>query len=305
MKTNKKVLAGAMAILLATGGMTNKAFAEEDKRPYEVNPPRVTEDEEDSTIFKSQEEAERAAEKALENDPTKNNYKLYFFSGINGPLWSYELISDNKINTTDKKQEPEKQDNTNKKETEEVNKVLNDNVAKINALSELTAEEKATYETKLKEVSKDEKAMTDIIAEAQKLNEERIQSKNKPNPTKKDEDKKPEPKKEKDKTVVEENNEVGFATKEAAEKAAKEALKNDKINKSYNVSQGRDGKYYYVLSPVVEETQKKEQAKKKPVVNKNTKKAAPNPKTGIDSISSIGTLLTAVSAAYFGTKKRR
>lgn len=44
-----------------------------------------------------------------------------------------------------------------------------------------------------------------------------------------------------------ENNEVGFKTKAAAEKAAKEALKNDPINKNFSVSEN-NGKFFYVLT---------------------------------------------------------
>ena len=42
----------------------------------------------------------------------------------------------------------------------------------------------------------------------------------------------------------------GYATKEEAEAAAKEALKEDKVNNSYTVSQGANGRWYYVLSAV-------------------------------------------------------
>ena len=44
-----------------------------------------------------------------------------------------------------------------------------------------------------------------------------------------------------------ENNEIGFKTKAAAEKAAKEALKNDPINKNFSVSEN-NGKFFYVLT---------------------------------------------------------
>ena len=39
----------------------------------------------------------------------------------------------------------------------------------------------------------------------------------------------------------------GYATYEEAEAAAKEALKEDKVNNAYEVVQGADGRYYYVL----------------------------------------------------------
>lgn len=45
-----------------------------------------------------------------------------------------------------------------------------------------------------------------------------------------------------------ENNENGYKTKEAAEKAAKEALEKDPVNKSYTISQNADGRYIYLLS---------------------------------------------------------
>ena len=42
----------------------------------------------------------------------------------------------------------------------------------------------------------------------------------------------------------------GYKTKEEAEAAAKKALENDPINKSFDVRQGADNLWYYVLSPV-------------------------------------------------------
>lgn len=50
-----------------------------------------------------------------------------------------------------------------------------------------------------------------------------------------------------------EETEKGYDTREEAEKAAQKALENDPINKSYKVSQGKDGKFYFQLSPVEEE----------------------------------------------------
>lgn len=58
-----------------------------------------------------------------------------------------------------------------------------------------------------------------------------------------------------------ENNEVGYKTKENAEKAAQAALdaqeEGKKINKSFTVNQAANGKYMYMLSPV--ESEKPEQ----------------------------------------------
>ena len=44
----------------------------------------------------------------------------------------------------------------------------------------------------------------------------------------------------------------GFDTEREARIAAEKALENDPINKSYTITQGADGKYYYQLSPVEE-----------------------------------------------------
>lgn len=44
-----------------------------------------------------------------------------------------------------------------------------------------------------------------------------------------------------------EETKVVYKTKEDAEKAAKAALKNDKINNAYDITQGIDGNFYYVL----------------------------------------------------------
>ena len=44
----------------------------------------------------------------------------------------------------------------------------------------------------------------------------------------------------------------GFDTRREAEIAAEKALENDPVNKSYTISQGSDGKYYYTLSPAEE-----------------------------------------------------
>ena len=116
-----------------------------------------------------------------------------------------------------------------------------------------------------------------------------------------------------------EETEKGYETKEEAEKAAKEALKNDEINKSYSVSQGSDGKWYYVLSPVEADEDSKEEEKDKDqktvktgqsnARTSNTPKGqtrvtTTNPKTGIAGITSVASVLAAASVAYKQNKKR-
>ena len=48
--------------------------------------------------------------------------------------------------------------------------------------------------------------------------------------------------------VVEDNAENGFASEQSATKAAKEALKNDPINKSFSISKAKNGRFFYVLT---------------------------------------------------------
>lgn len=113
MKTNKKVLAGTMAILLATGGLANKAFAEEDMRTNEVNTSTSDQDKDDTKVYKSMEEAEKAAKEALKNDPVNNWYTLNYF----GDFWYYTLIVDDNIDSNKQTTKPESE--SEKKSTEE------------------------------------------------------------------------------------------------------------------------------------------------------------------------------------------
>ena len=70
------------------------------------------------------------------------------------------------------------------------------------------------------------------------------------------------PNKKEDPKKTEENNEVGFSSKEKAEKAAKKALENDKINKSFTISEN-NGKFFYALSPAEDLSDVKEEEDKK------------------------------------------
>lgn len=74
---------------------------------------------------------------------------------------------------------------------------------------------------------------------------------------------KPNKKEEEKETPSKENNEVGFSSKEKAEKAAKKALENDEINKSFTISE-KDGKFFYALSPAedLSDVKEKEEDKK-------------------------------------------
>lgn len=71
------------------------------------------------------------------------------------------------------------------------------------------------------------------------VDKEKDNKETKPETGKQETGKKDEGKKEETKVV--------YKTREDAEKAAKEALKNDKINNAYDITQGIDGNFYYVL----------------------------------------------------------
>lgn len=75
---------------------------------------------------------------------------------------------------------------------------------------------------------------------------------------------KPNKKEEEKETPSKENNEVGFSSKEKAEKAAKKALENDEINKSFTISEN-NGKFFYALSPAedLSDVKEKEEEDKK------------------------------------------
>ena len=60
------------------------------------------------------------------------------------------------------------------------------------------------------------------------------------------------------------NNEVGFVKREFAEQEAKWVLKNDKVNKSYEIVETANGRWSYVLSPFEKEkTEEKKPEEKK------------------------------------------
>ena len=63
------------------------------------------------------------------------------------------------------------------------------------------------------------------------------------------------------------NNEVGFVKREFAEQEAKWVLKNDKVNKSYEIVQTANGRWSYVLSPF----ENKKPEEKKPEEKKEEK----------------------------------
>ena len=113
----------------------------------------------------------------------------------------------------------------------------------------------------------------------------------------------------------------GYESFDAAKKAAVNALKNDKINNAYNIQEGADGKYYYVLR-IDDKTDKdkkdnkvaaKKDAKKdvKKDTNKDTKKDVKNknklPKAGSanEVITLAAASLTTISGGHLIKKRRK
>ena len=67
-----------------------------------------------------------------------------------------------------------------------------------------------------------------------------------------------------DEWILAQNEKDGYLTKEDAIAAAKLALENDPINRSYKVRQAANGNWYFVLSPVIEEPEVEEPEEEKP-----------------------------------------
>lgn len=128
----------------------------------------------------------------------------------------------------------------------------------------------------------------------------------------KDDDKKPG---EDDKKPGKDDKKPGYATREEAEKAAKEALKNNKTKDSYTIFVDADGRYgYYLWSKADEEEAEKaaklaketEKKEKEMAKEANTPKANPNaaPKTGVAGISAVAGLAAVSVAGIIATRKK-
>lgn len=103
----------------------------------------------------------------------------------------------------------------------------------------------------------------------------------------------------------------GYDSKEEAEKAGEKALKNSPNKKSYSVSKGVDGKYYFHLWEDSENTkdnnknkQSKEDTSKNKENNKQVANNSSNVKTGIEPlIGTAGVLVASIGALGFSKKE--
>ncbi|MDU5150074.1 albumin-binding GA domain-containing protein [uncultured Anaerococcus sp.] len=127
-----------------------------------------------------------------------------------------------------------------------------------------------------------------------------------------EDDKKPG---EDDKKPGKDDEKPGYATREEAEKAAKEALKNNKTKDSYTIFIDADGRYgYYLWSKADEEEAEKaaklaketEKKEKEMAKEANAPKANPNaaPKTGVAGISAVAGLAAVSVAGIIATRKK-
>lgn len=86
------------------------------------------------------------------------------------------------------------------------------------------------------------------------------------------------------------NNEVGFVKREFAEQEAKWVLKNDKVNKSYEIVETANGRWSYVLSPFEKEkTEEKKPEEKKE--EKGTPEVHTKPSTPAENDKEVDKLI--------------
>ena len=109
----------------------------------------------------------------------------------------------------------------------------------------------------------------------------------------------------------------GYATREEAEKAAKEALKNNKTKDSYTIFEDADGRFGYYLWSKADEEEAEKAAKIKEASKANekanqkastpaAKSSNPNaaPKTGVAGISAVAGLAAVSVAGILATRKK-
>ena len=231
-KSLVKLAALSSAAFVLAGTVAPVVLAEEPAQVGEETE-KAPEKGDNEVGFDSEEAAEAAAKKALETDTLNKSFTVsQNFAG----KWIY-VLSPAEVETT----APE----APAPEDEKKPRVTIDEYKKIKAPEEAEKLTSKKFETK-KEAEDALKAYLDeykgIIHNSGKVVQEFGGWYVKLSPEVVEETTTPE--------TTEENKVEGFDTKEAAEAAAKKALETDKVNKSFTVSQGANGKWFYVLSPV-------------------------------------------------------
>ena len=100
------------------------------------------------------------------------------------------------------------------------------------------------------------------------------------------------------------NPDQGYATFEEAQKAAEAIIAKSEINKGYNITKGKDGKYYIELTVDAKKTKDLDRKEIKPEVKPEVKANNNNVQTGVAGLTGVVATLAAASTALFKSKRK-
>lgn len=100
------------------------------------------------------------------------------------------------------------------------------------------------------------------------------------------------------------NPDQGYATFEEAQKAAEAIIAKSDINKGYNITKGKDGKYYIELTVDAKKTKDLDRKEIKPEVKPQVKANNNNVQTGVAGLTGVVATLAAASTALFKSKRK-
>ena len=100
------------------------------------------------------------------------------------------------------------------------------------------------------------------------------------------------------------NPDQGYATEAEAIKAAEAIIAKSDINKGFNVTKGKDGKYYIELTVDAKKTTGLERKEIKPEVKPEVKANNNNVQTGVAGLTGVVATLAAASTALFKSKRK-
>lgn len=100
------------------------------------------------------------------------------------------------------------------------------------------------------------------------------------------------------------NPDQGYATFEEAQKAAEAIIAKSDINKGYNITKGKDGKYYIELTVDAKKTKDLDRKEIKPEVKPAVKANNNNVQTGVAGLTGVVATLAAASTALFKSKRK-
>ncbi|MDU5085835.1 MAG: DUF5633 domain-containing protein [Anaerococcus vaginalis] len=100
------------------------------------------------------------------------------------------------------------------------------------------------------------------------------------------------------------NPDQGYATFEEAQKAAEAIVAKSEINKGYNITKGKDGKYYIELTVDAKKTKDLDRKEIKPAAKPAVKANNNNVQTGVAGLTGVVATLAAASTALFKSKRK-